>query len=314
VSDQNLYIFLLCLMVFLISAGFLILILVYVYRLEAKSIRSGLLDEEIREYKVAERAKTKGHAILSNIFGFTMLGLVSACFIFGLVTYLTNYDAVGDIPSYKVVLSESMQAKHEDNTYLVENHLDDQFSRFDLVQIDKMPEEGEIELYDIVVYQAYTGDLVIHRIVNIEGPNESHPDSYLYTFQGDNVSNPDTRKVTYSQMKGIYHGVHIPYVGKIVAFFQSYAGYLCVGIVVFYVLISPFIERKQDKLIDARAKLIFAGDDPDLVDPEEKAVEGEEAPKPGEGSDAEPAPTDDKAPLEAEGNDDKTIDEPKETE
>jgi len=258
VSDTNLQIFLLCLVVFLISAIFLCIVLIYVYKLEASSIQSGVLDEDILRITEQEKKKSKSHKILSNLFSFLMLGIVSGCFIFGLTTYVTNYDVVGDLPSYKVVRSESMQAKNENNTYLVENNLDNQISMYDLVTINKLPDEYDLKLYDIVVYQTVTNDLVIHRIVKIEEPNENHPDCRLFTFQGDNVSTPDGKLVYYTQMKGIYSNYKIPYVGKIVMFFQSYAGYLCVGITVFYVIISPLLEKKQDKMINERVSVIYS--------------------------------------------------------
>lgn len=259
-SESSLQVFLLCLIVFIISALFLVFIVIYVYKLEARSINSGILDEEIKRSYLKQKRRSNINKILSGLFSFFMLTLVCSCFAFGLTTYFTNYDKVGDFPAYKVVLSTSMEEKNEENTYLFENNLDNQISMYDLVVVKKLPDEFDINLYDIVVYQSSSDELVIHRIVNIEEPNEEHPDSRLFTFQGDNITSPDSKKVTYSQMKGIYSNYRIPYVGKIVVFFQSYAGYLCVGITIFYVIVSPFIEKKQEKLINKRIELINANE------------------------------------------------------
>ena len=123
---------------------------------------------------------------------------------------------------------------------------------FDLIITRALPGEYELELYDIVVYE-YKGDLIIHRIIEIEEPNEKHPDCRHFTTRGDAVRYSDEFKITYSQMRAVYEGEKIPYVGSFIAFMQSTAGYLCILLIVFAMVALPIAEkvikrRKEDRL------------------------------------------------------------------
>jgi hypothetical protein len=136
-----------------------------------------------------------------------------------------------------------MSFKNDKNTYLNENGLDDQFDRFDLIFTRQLPGEFELELYDVVVYD-YHGTLIIHRIIDIEEPNEKHPDHRQFLLRGDAAWYSDDYPVTYEQMLAIYRGEKIPYVGSFFAFMQSPAGYLCILLVVFAMIATPIVEKK----------------------------------------------------------------------
>ena len=118
----------------------------------------------------------------------------------------------------------------------------------------KLPAEEDLELYDIVVYEV-DDILVIHRIVGIEEPNNSHKERY-FLLQGDAIERPDRFPVYYSQMKAIYRGERIPFIGSFVTFMQSPAGWLCVILLVFTMIALPVVEKKLQKAIDARYAII----------------------------------------------------------
>ena len=63
-------------------------------------------------------------------------------------------------------------------------------------------------------------------------------------MRGDSVWYSDDYPVTYDQMKAVYRGEKIPYVGSFFAFMQSPAGYLCILLVVFAVVATPVVEKK----------------------------------------------------------------------
>ena len=105
----------------------------------------------------------------------------------------------------------------------------------------ELPDEFELELYDIVIYEL-RGDLIIHRIVGIEEPNEEHPDHRLFELRGDAVKNSDEFKVEYSQMKAIYRGEKIRFAGSFIFFMQSPLGYLCILLLVVGSILSPILE------------------------------------------------------------------------
>ena len=180
--------------------------------------------------------------------------LFSLCFIaiFSLSLYLKHVDPtpIGDLPNILVVQSDSMSNKHEENVYLAENNLNDQFNTFDIVLTYKLPDEYDLKLYDIVVYEV-DGKLIIHRIIGIEEPNEKHPNERFFTLKGDNVKYKDSFPVLYSQMKAIYKGERIPQVGSFVLFLQSPAGVLCILLVIFYAFAVPILNKKiqEEELI-----------------------------------------------------------------
>lgn len=154
-----------------------------------------------------------------------------------------NETAVSEtVPTFKVVNSASMSKKHKDNKYLFENNLNNQFDTFDLILTYKLPDEMDLKLYDIVVYEV-DDMLLVHRIVNIEEPNEKHPTQRWFLLQGDAVGNPDRFPVTYSQMKAIYRSEHVKYLGSFVAFMQSPAGWMCIMLVGIGLIVTPIMDK-----------------------------------------------------------------------
>ena len=126
---------------------------------------------------------------------------------------------------------------------------------FDLIVTHALPAEDELKLYDIVVYEV-DGMLLVHRIVGIEEPNADHPEEYYFLLQGDNVERPDRFPVRYSQMKAIYRGQRVPFIGSFVSFLQSPAGWLCILLMIFAIVATPMLESKIEKEKAARLQRI----------------------------------------------------------
>ncbi len=241
-TGYELYVFLLCfisfiLMVLLFGAMFTIIV-----AQEIRAIKHGVLDEKItneymRDYGKKSPVKVVS-VILSVVFSLVMLGV----FAWALSVNFADPKVEGPIPVPRVVLSDSMATKYEENTYLEENGLNDQFQTFDLIMAYELPDEFELELYDIVVYE-YEDELIVHRIIEIEEPNEKHPDSRLFRLRGDANKYSDKDPVEYSQMKAIYTGKKIPFVGSFVCFMQSPAGYLCIFLMLFGIIVAPILEK-----------------------------------------------------------------------
>ena len=129
---------------------------------------------------------------------------------------------------------------------------------FDLIRVYSMPDEMDLQLYDIVLYEGDQGDLILHRIVAIEEPNAKHPDTRWFTMQGDAVSGPDRGPVGYVQMKAIYRNERVPMVGSFVMFMQSPAGYLCILLILIAMIATPIMEKTLEKAKRARLKIVLA--------------------------------------------------------
>lgn len=268
-TPYEIYIFILCAIVFVALTTLFTVMVVYIVRLMVKLIRNGVEDERIwREY-LENKGKKDRFAVVDRI-----LTVISCCVlfvVFGCAVYMQVFsDSVtGNIPLYRVVLSGSMSQKDEGNEYLFENDLNDQFDRFDLILTHKLPDEFDLELYDVVVYEV-DGTLIVHRIVEIQEPNEHHPNERYFRFQGDNVDYADKFPVKYEQMKAIYKGERIRFIGSFFAFMQSPAGYLCVLLLLLGIIAIPLMEKKieEEELKRLRFLMIQYGElDEEEVNP-----------------------------------------------
>lgn len=263
-SGYELYVFFLCLVVFTLLTGLFTAMLYYIVKTTLKTIRHGLEDERIKkEYEKQKRESPVLEAIC-KCFCAVVLTVVFAVFALSVGIQFADDRVKGSLPVPKVVLSSSMSFKNDKNTYLRENGLNDQFDRFDLIFTQELPGEFELELYDIVVYD-YHGSLIIHRIIGIEEPNEKHPEHRQFLLRGDAAWYSDDYPVTYAQMRAIYRGDKIPFIGSFFAFMQSPAGYLCILLVAFAVIATPIVEKKLWTAKVERLKQIgyIEADEPD---------------------------------------------------
>ena len=221
-------------------------------------MRAGVDDEKIKtEYlKNKDKKPSVILGVINLIIPIIACVIMIVLFVGSIVVGALSDNVVGDVPVMKVVSSASMSTKYEKNKYLFDNDLNDQLQVYDVVFAHKLPDEMDLKQYDIVVYEV-DGNLLIHRIVNIEEPNEKHPNERYFLLQGDSVQYPDKFPVKYSQMKGIYRGERIPFLGSFVVFLQSTAGVLCMMLVVFASFAMPFIEKKFKK--EKQSRLVAIG-------------------------------------------------------
>lgn len=254
-SGYELYIFLLCLIVLLALSAFFSFLIYYIVKINLKLIRVGELDEEIKKEKKKEQKKK--NKVSTVVFNYVIPALFLALFVFAfsfsLSVQFNEHKTVGDIPVLKVVTSESMAKKNSENKYLDENDLNDQVYKFDLISIEKLPNEDELKVYDVVVYEI-DNILVIHRIYKIEIKDGVK----LFTFRGDANAYSDIKPVLYSQMRGIYNGKRIPNIGSFVIFMQSPAGYICLMLMILVLIGYPFVERRLNKEANKRTLMNYS--------------------------------------------------------
>ena len=222
-----------------------------------KLIRTGTEDERIkRDHSIAcQKFKNRLQYILGRIISIVFCVALILSFLISIVSSFTE-NGLSPLPSLRVVKSGSMSKREEKNQYLFDNELHNQIQIFDLIVTHAMPNEDELELYDIVVYQT-NGEYIIHRIIGIEEPNNNHPSERHFLLQGDAVRFADKFPVKYEQMVGIYRGERIAKIGSFVAFMQSPAGYLCFLLAIFCTFIIPVIEKRIIKEELRRIEIMF---------------------------------------------------------
>lgn len=260
-TQHEIYTFILCLIVFVALTALFTALMAVITKLILKLIRSGTEDMEIiKEYQDSLHKKKQPRAweIAGCIFSGMVCTVLFAVFLFSLTLNLTESKFTSGIPSLKVVKSESMADKHGDNRYLYANGLNNQLQMYDLILTGPLPAEDELSLYDVVVYEK-KGDLIIHRIVGIEEPNEKHPNQRYFTLQGDAVKYKDEFPVTYDQMRAIWNGKRIPFIGSFILFMQSPAGWLCMLLVVFALITTPLVEKKIAREKQLRLQIMCYG-------------------------------------------------------
>lgn len=257
-SRHDIYNLILCIIVFVLLTVVLTILVGYVVKLLLRSIRAGTEDEKIKiEYEKAKKKKqSKALLLADKAFSGVVFLLFFALFLCSMFVNIRGTERIGNLSRLQVVSSSSMSKKYERNDYLFKNDLNDQFDTFDIILTHKLPAEEELKLYDIVVYEV-DELLVVHRIVGIEEPNDKHPNERHFLLQGDNVGNPDKFPVLYSQMKGIYRGQRVPFVGSLVMFMRSPAGILCVLLIVFAMVATPIVNKRLEKAKALRIKLIL---------------------------------------------------------
>ena len=253
----DIYTFILCFIVFAALTALFSVLIVSLVKMTVRMVRAGLEDERIiEEYEKMQKKKTGClPGIMDRVVSVLVCCILFVFFAFSLYVNFSGAPASDTLPTLSVVQSGSMSYKHEKNLHLYQNNLNDQFQTFDIVLLYKLPPVEELELYDVVSYEV-DGVPIIHRIVDIQPPDATHED-YYFLLQGDALESPDRYPVYYSQMRGIYRGEHVPFLGSLVAFMQSVAGYLCILLVIFGIVTVPILEKKVNAI--KRERLIAIG-------------------------------------------------------
>lgn len=241
------YVLILCIIVYTFMTALTIVVITTLTKNALKLIRFGAEDQDIiKENLKAQRKKRKVSGKFDWLLSAFFCIVFSCAFAFSMYVNLAQDVYFENIPTLKVVNTNSMAKKLEKNKYLFENNLNNQFEALDLLLLYKLPGEMDLKLYDVVVYEV-DDMLVVHRIVGIEEPNAKHPDERYFLLQGDAVENPDRFPVHYSQMRAIYGGQKLPFVGSFIIFMQSPAGWLCMILMLAATITTPIIDKKLAK-------------------------------------------------------------------
>lgn len=273
-DNYEIYVVILCSIVFVLLTALSAACIYVITNLYIRLIRSGAEDDRILAEHRKKQSKKPNKAIKILDYAFSGIVCLALVLVFAgsfFIGCTDSQSSVGIQPfpsAYRVVRTSSMAQKNPKNTYLEENGINDHMQAFDLIRTEALPDETELELYDVVVYET-DGMLIVHRIVEIEEPNEEHPDHRHFRLQGDAVDSPDRFPVLYEQMRAVYRGDRIPFVGSLILFMQSPAGWLCILLVVIAMVASPILENIIQKEKDKRLALRPA---------EERKVEPEPVP------------------------------------
>lgn len=143
----ELYSFFVCLIVYVLLIVVFTLIISSIYSMNIKLIRHGIEDERILKELHNKRKSKTVMQIVSTIISVLFSMCFVCIFIFSLYVKYIDPTPSSDIPVLRIVKSDSMSYKDEDNEYLFENDINNQFDTFDLIFTYQLPDEYELELY-----------------------------------------------------------------------------------------------------------------------------------------------------------------------
>ena len=231
---------------------------VHYYRGSIKSIAQGRQDIDIIDNNIDEqlKAKSKKHkifVILIKTISYVFTGLVLGVFVLSVINRISGGSIVVGENSIIVVETGSMSYKNEVNTYL-ENY-DNQFQAFDIIGITKKEKE-DINLYDVIAFRNDEGNIIIHRIIEIDGNN--------YITRGDANDQSDSWDTTYEDIIGVYNGFNIPLMGIFIIFLQSNSGIVTVIAIMYCLILFGILQDKIDKKLEQRTKELMNVIDVDL--------------------------------------------------
>lgn len=249
--------------VFSFSAIFTILYKSYATS-QIAELRSGkkdieIIDEVIYERQTKTKRRRKIGKIIKNVIFYSILAILIPLFAFSLINRFMNNRMMIGGKSVIVVASGSMSEKHKDNTYLVNNNLDDQFDTYDIIILEKVKSASELSVYDTVAYVNDKGINVIHRIREIRSDGS-------YVTRGDANGADDEYKPVIGDIIGKYTGHRIKGIGIFVVFLQSYAGIITVVSLVYCILMIDRYTEKINKVQNKRIKQLE-----DVIDYSEEA-------------------------------------------
>lgn len=200
-----------------------------------------LIDEAIYENLSSVKKRKKISKTINSIVFYGLLICIAPFFIFAIINKtegnITNFGDKGIL----VVASGSMSYKNSVNEYLFENDLNNQFSTFDIIIVEKVDSDDDLKLYDVVTFVDSSGKNIIHRIIEID---DSDPNNIIYKTRGDAAKVTDPVS-TIANIKGKYTNIRIRYIGAVVLFFQSTLG---IGTLVILGLCLIFNDKQTEKI------------------------------------------------------------------
>lgn len=211
-----------------------------------KELKSGKRDIELIDevvYERQEKVKRRNEIVgtIKNVFFYLTLFIIVPVFIFSLISRFTNNAIMIGDRTVMVVASGSMSYKAETNDYLVTNNLNDQFSKYDIIILEKVDSAAELKVYDTIAFVNDKGTNIIHRIKSIKYDGS-------YETRGDAVEVSDSYNPVFPDVIGRYTGKKIGGIGMFVLFFQSYAGIITIVSLVYCLLMIDRMSEKINKV------------------------------------------------------------------
>jgi len=217
-----------------------------------------LIDDDLRSSTEKNVKRRKRLNILGNVLFYLLIALLVPLIIFSIVSRVQgDYFMIGN-KGIIAVGSGSMSYKNNFNGNLYNNelrqqyNLDNQFDTYAVIQIEKVNEASDLNLYDVIAFVNNEGTQVIHRIVEIYEENGVTK----YRTWGDANASPDTYRVEFKDIIGRYTSKKVNGIGIIVLFLNNAIGLLTIVALIYILLMIDFFRKRTNAAKKERLQLL----------------------------------------------------------
>lgn len=328
-GQERLYILALIISIFvIIGITTIFSLLFFLYSLyKVKNISRGDEDKSLKEefdksyFKKNKRKLTKldfykkekkkdriFHGVVDTFIGTVIVGFLFI-FLVGLSFSVTDNNVSIYGNTYITILSPSMEEKNEKNTYLEENHLDNQILQYSLISIKSVEKKEDIKLYDIVAIRLKESEvsetlieqtnsfsllednsnseednidnyiILVHRVIDIyEGDEDvdvkTEEGKTYFTTRGDSnsASFDEEKQIPFESIIGVYTGFNSYYAGVFIIYFKSSIGIIAILSAALFLFLAAISEEKITKSYDKRNLYLIELESPLLIE-EVKKIE-----------------------------------------
>ena len=198
-----------------------------------------------------------------NIVGWVVDAVVTvvalALVAFGLFSAINNEPIFFGNTTYMVIQTGSMSEANDENEYLEENHLDNQIEQYALIGVDRVDSIADIQMYDVIAFYDFDGDIIVHRVVAIREDDQTHEITLQTRGDANTGSLPDEMAIDQDRLLGRYSGFKNFGLGVTITYLKSPLGLIALcGFIIFLCAFSA-ADSGIDKTYDSRM-VKLAGD------------------------------------------------------
>lgn len=205
------------------------------------------------------KEKTKHNNWIKYV-GNTFLVIMYVVFIsfMGLAIYTR---ASGDLlfvngsDSCLVIRTGSMETANKENKYLAENNLTNQISAYSLIGIEKITDESDLKLYDIVAFNDDKGNIIVHRIVRIDDVDGVK--NYVTRGDANTGSASYEMGLIFEDFIGRYNGFQNFGLGVCIYYLQSGIGMITIALALVLIGFYDVLDIYLGKKISQRKSVIY---------------------------------------------------------
>lgn len=217
-----------------------------------------IIDEFLQKEKDNNSRKKKVLSAIGKVISHLILVVIIIFFGFSVTSRILGNSLLINDTGIVVIASGSMSNKNEDNKYLIENELNNQFDTYDIIGLQKYKSIDEVELYDVVAFKDANNNLIVHRIISIENVNgelaiNTRGDSNNASDLGSLYKEP----LRYENLVGKYNEFRVPLLGSFVIFLQSNSGIITICSIIYCFIMFDYYKTKLDKVLSTRTNSLI---------------------------------------------------------